>query len=234
VTPKRMQRATEILDAAADLLLRWGFKRVRIEDIAEQTGIGKGTIYLHWKTKEALFGALLMREVGFIWHAMIERLRADPQEVLFHRVMRSLLLTAMSRPLARALSTSDGELLGKMLRSSASVALRAHQRNAQDEVLAWLRSRGLLRDDMDFDVQLHAIRATVKGFLQLAGAPTEERGLSLEASAEALAETVHRAFEPPVPPSSEALREAAAQLLERLERLSSVLERAQHEPVGDE
>src|SRR5687768_9951480 len=114
---KQQERAARILDAAADLLLRYGYKRVTIEDIAQQAGIGKGTIYLHWKTREALFGTLLLREVVAIWRELLARVRADPTEVLFHRVMRSLMLIALPRPLARALFTGDRELLGKLAQS---------------------------------------------------------------------------------------------------------------------
>jgi AcrR family transcriptional regulator len=112
---RQEERAERILAAAAQPLLRYGYSRVTIEDIARQAGIGKGTLYLHWRTREALFGTLFLREVVALWRALIERVRADPTEVRFHRVMRAMLLTAMSRPLARGLFTGDRELLGKLV-----------------------------------------------------------------------------------------------------------------------
>ena len=48
VVVKPEERAGRILDAAAELLLRWGYKRVSIEEIARHAGIGKGTVYLHF------------------------------------------------------------------------------------------------------------------------------------------------------------------------------------------
>ena len=57
---KREERADRILDAAANLILRWGYKKTTIDDIAKQAGVAKGTIYLHWKTREDLFVALLI------------------------------------------------------------------------------------------------------------------------------------------------------------------------------
>ncbi len=59
---RRQERADRILDAAAELILRWGYKKTTIDDIAKQAGVAKGTIYLHWKTREDLFLALLTRE----------------------------------------------------------------------------------------------------------------------------------------------------------------------------
>ncbi|MGW2198666.1 helix-turn-helix domain-containing protein, partial [Streptosporangium sp. NPDC001682] len=40
-------RADRILDAAAELLVRLGYRKVTIDDIARLAGIGKGTVYLH-------------------------------------------------------------------------------------------------------------------------------------------------------------------------------------------
>ena len=75
---RQEERAERILAAAEELLLRYGYNRVTIEDIAKRAGIGKGTIYLHWRTREALFGTLFLREVVALWRALIERVRADP------------------------------------------------------------------------------------------------------------------------------------------------------------
>jgi AcrR family transcriptional regulator len=41
-----------ILDAVDVLLARYGYKKMTMEDLAQQVGIGKGTIYLHFSTKE--------------------------------------------------------------------------------------------------------------------------------------------------------------------------------------
>ena len=41
-----------ILDAADRLLARSGYKKMTVEDLAHEVGIGKGTIYLHFPSKE--------------------------------------------------------------------------------------------------------------------------------------------------------------------------------------
>ena len=41
-----------ILDAADRLLARSGYKKMTMEDLAQEVGIGKGTIYLHFPSKE--------------------------------------------------------------------------------------------------------------------------------------------------------------------------------------
>jgi len=44
-------RELRILDATADLVLRWGTKRVTIEEVAKRAGVGKGTVYLHFESR---------------------------------------------------------------------------------------------------------------------------------------------------------------------------------------
>jgi AcrR family transcriptional regulator len=43
-----------ILDATDRLLARFGYKKMTVEDIAVEVGIGKGTIYLHFTSKEEI------------------------------------------------------------------------------------------------------------------------------------------------------------------------------------
>lgn len=41
-----------ILDATDHLLARYGYRKMTMDDIAQHVGIGKGTIYLHFSSKE--------------------------------------------------------------------------------------------------------------------------------------------------------------------------------------
>lgn len=43
-----------ILDATDNLLARYGYKKMTIDDLAQEVGIGKGSIYLHFSSKEEI------------------------------------------------------------------------------------------------------------------------------------------------------------------------------------
>lgn len=43
-----------ILDATERLLARYGYRKMTVEDIAREAGIGKGTVYLHFTSKEEI------------------------------------------------------------------------------------------------------------------------------------------------------------------------------------
>ncbi|WP_224242662.1 TetR/AcrR family transcriptional regulator [Hyalangium gracile] len=48
-----------ILNAAGEVFARFGFKKASMEDIARRAGVGKGSIYLHFESKDELFEACL-------------------------------------------------------------------------------------------------------------------------------------------------------------------------------
>src|SRR5882672_3664681 len=50
-----------ILDAAQSLFLRYGVKRTALDDVVREAGIAKGTLYLYFDSKEALFAAIAER-----------------------------------------------------------------------------------------------------------------------------------------------------------------------------
>lgn len=43
-----------ILDATDELLRRYGYKKMTIDDLAREVGIGKGTVYLYFPSKEEI------------------------------------------------------------------------------------------------------------------------------------------------------------------------------------
>lgn len=199
-------RADRILDAAGALLLRLGYRKVTIEDIANQAGIGKGTVYLHWRTKEQLFEALLLRESIDLVEELVDYLRDDPAAVVPHRLLRVSYLATLRRPLITALVIGDAELLGALRHRS----LRSQELLAAEQFFASMTRRGLLRDDV---ANLpYALQATMTGFYLIDTVEADIDDLDPEAKADALAHTIRHAFEPAGDPDPEALAATASEL----------------------
>src|ERR1043165_9431557 len=57
-------RPPEILDAALAVFAQKGFAATRLDDVAARAGITKGTIYLYFDSKQALFEALARQSIG--------------------------------------------------------------------------------------------------------------------------------------------------------------------------
>ncbi len=60
-----------ILDATDQLLARYGYKKMTIDDLAQTVGIGKGTVYLHFPSKEEL----ILCHIDRIVERVTERLK---------------------------------------------------------------------------------------------------------------------------------------------------------------
>src|SRR5260370_28382548 len=110
---KRQERADRILDTAAELILRWGYKKTTIDDIAKQAGVAKGTIYLHWKTREDLFAALIIREDLKLAEDMKQRIASDPEGSTLRGFVKRTTLALRKNPLMKALLLNDTDMLGE-------------------------------------------------------------------------------------------------------------------------
>jgi AcrR family transcriptional regulator len=72
---KSAARREGILAAALDEFSARGFAAARLEDVARRAGVAKGTIYLHFASKEALFQELVRTMLGPLV-ATLDQLRA--------------------------------------------------------------------------------------------------------------------------------------------------------------
>jgi AcrR family transcriptional regulator len=57
------QRPAHILSAALEAFVENGFAATRLEDVAQRAGVSKGTLYLYFENKEALFKAAVRENI---------------------------------------------------------------------------------------------------------------------------------------------------------------------------
>jgi AcrR family transcriptional regulator len=55
------ERKDQIMSAAEDVFAKKGFDKARMDDIADKTGLSKGTLYLYYKSKDDLIIAIVDR-----------------------------------------------------------------------------------------------------------------------------------------------------------------------------
>ena len=60
LSPLQRRKRAAILDGAKTVFLRQSFALAKMDDVAAAAGVGKQTIYRHFKSKEALFVGLVM------------------------------------------------------------------------------------------------------------------------------------------------------------------------------
>lgn len=84
------EKERQILDAAARVFARYGFRKTTMGDIVREAGVARATVYKHFGAKEAIFIAVLHRE----YCEMLEAVRrAVAQGGTARQQLRAALLT---------------------------------------------------------------------------------------------------------------------------------------------
>ncbi len=196
---KREERADRILDAAGELMLRWGYNKTTIDDIARYAGVAKGTIYLHWKTREDLFTALMKREYIRLAEDLQQRIASDPEGGTLRGITKHSMLATMKNPLMKAVLLRDTDLLGEWMRKEYASETYSQQIAQSLALLEPFRARGVVRDDIDVRKQLYMLDAITMGFLVIDQYMPGDFKYSDEEIVDMTAEVVERAFAPSPP-----------------------------------
>src|SRR5690242_9289987 len=91
---QRRMREEAILAATEELLAQHGWHALSMDDVAARVGIAKGTIYLHFASKDALLGELMVRGIGRLLE-LIDGL--DPAQPVLQR-LRTVMGRLLHRP----------------------------------------------------------------------------------------------------------------------------------------
>jgi AcrR family transcriptional regulator len=164
-------RRAAILDAALQVFGQYGYRRTSMDDIAREAGIGKGTIYLSFASKDEVFRALSQR--------LAERMLADAEAARHGPGTTASKLAAMSAAWFGAYvetvwrSPHAAELMDAKHRLSADLVSRAASQYKQlvRDVLAQAADAG------ELDLEAAGVTADTAAELLIASA----RGLESSA-----------------------------------------------------
>ena len=84
-----------ILDAAEELLGRYGYRRMSIDDLASAAGVSKGAVYLHFDSKEDIALARIDRVISDLLVALAQVARSE--RLATDRLRDMLLLRVLFR-----------------------------------------------------------------------------------------------------------------------------------------
>ncbi|HXW21862.1 MAG TPA: TetR/AcrR family transcriptional regulator [Rhodomicrobium sp.] len=144
------ERRAAILAAALDIFSENGFAAARLEDVAQKAGVAKGTLYLYFPDKEALFEALLQGLVNPVLQR-IQALSAD--QTLPPSVVLGSILTLFQTEI---IGTSRERLLRLIIAEGPrfpKIAEFYHREviSKGREIIRTLAARGYERGDLPSD-----------------------------------------------------------------------------------
>lgn len=232
---KKEEREQRILDVAAELLQKWGYRKTTIEDIARASRVPKGTIYLSWKTREALFMALIEREQRGMYDEIIQYMEEDPEGMTLPGMAKHSILATFKRPLLKALVLQDTEALGELVTREYNTAAYQAQIQSHVAILNLLREIGVIRSDIDLNEQARTIAAVSWGFLLVAPLlPDNAKFESDEKMAERVRATLQRLLEPDIPPSEEQIREGKRAFRAYMQQVTAIVQGAEYEAKAED
>ena len=137
-----------VLDAADYLLARFGYKKMTMDDLAEQARVGRRTIYLHFPGKEEVALATIDRRMGRLV-AHLEALVASassPGEGLRALLIGRVLFLFDA---AQTLSQTYDEMMAAL--RPVYMPRRAQYLHAEAQVVAKVLAQGVQRDEFAVD-----------------------------------------------------------------------------------
>jgi len=172
IAPKEVVKDA-ILDATDRLLARFGYRKMTVEDIAAEAGIGKGTIYLHFNSKEEVVLSHIDRIVERLQERLKEITRSDATAADRLRLM--LLTRVLFRfDSIQHYTQSLNDLLA-VLRAGL-LARRARYFEAEAQIFAQVLTAGRESGEFSFDDEhatAHALLQATNGLLPYSLSTTE-------------------------------------------------------------
>jgi AcrR family transcriptional regulator len=105
----KSERRQQILSVARDVFARRGYHQTTIDDIALQAGVARGTFYLYFEDKRAVFSDLIDRFASQLTMAIVRIVTDDEQRPVFEQVrenIRAIIATClMERSMTKILFT---------------------------------------------------------------------------------------------------------------------------------
>ena len=220
------KRRQQILDAAATVILRLGYDKATIGDIAEEAGASRRTVYLYFKGKEELFEALLYREYMEYATSWLEQIEADPRGATIGGFYRATFLAVNRHALIAAMMRRDRRVVGNYLRKRDNIFARMYSRVSTPSFFQALQAAGAIRTDIDAAVILHIIEMLSYGQLTIGDFKPLDQFPPYDAVMEALADMMDRALRP-----EDAANSANSEAQKAIVRQITATARAQLEQV---
>ncbi len=160
------ERLQQILDAAVARIVRHGYDKTTMGDVADEAGVSRGTLYNYFKGKDELFEALIYREYLEYARTWLELVEGDPRGGTVGGYYRATLSAVNRRPLIAALMRRDPRIVGSYLRRRDNLFSWIQTGPIVPELLRSLQKAGVIRKDVDTGVAAHILE--MLGYGQLA------------------------------------------------------------------
>jgi len=230
---EKSERERRILTAAAALIVRFGYDKTTVAEIAREAGVSKGAIYLHFESKEDLFEALLEREVTAHSKRWFELTEQDPGGGSIAAMYRNTLVALDESAFMSAMFRRDSSVLGSYLKKPDNFFARQGDTNVRYEFVKMMQEVGAVRDDIEPRVIAHIMNMLAYGLVAIGDVMPAEQIPPTDQVIEGIAAFMDAALTPAEGANIEGGKQVVRQIMdaykERLAALDDTTARSEEE-----
>ncbi len=190
------ERRERVLDAAQKLFLKFGYTKTTVSDIAEEAGISKGAVYLHFHSKEAIMDALVLREGGRVQSEIMALMASDLQGANLFNIYRYSLVALGNNDLMRAFYSRRKEVFGDLLKRLEPKIADAESRSLSVEFVRQYQTAGLIRPELDPAAVAFLFMTMRYGFLMIDDVIPRDQSPPLDVMGQLMADVLQRGLAP--------------------------------------
>ena len=157
-TSANEERRERVLDAAVTLINRYGYDKTTVDDIAREAGVSKGAVYLHFRSKDALFEDLFVRELKRYAEEWMRLIENDPNGGTIGAMYKNSLYAMNNSPFMSAMFRQDRRVFGNYLQKPGNFFARMQQQQKESSryvFVKMMQDAGAVRSDIDARVIAH-------------------------------------------------------------------------------
>ena len=160
------ERRKEIVQATMDLAAEEGIKRVTTQAIADRVGIAQPTVFRHFKTRDAIFSAVIGWIAENLFKAISSGLNPDEQadEQLRKLIQRQLGFINKHRAIPKVLFSDFLHLESPKLKTSLQEVMNRYIKRVT-QLLQQGKESGVFNKDLDVDQTARYIAALIQGLV---------------------------------------------------------------------
>ena len=210
-----IEREQRILDAASELFVHYGYDKTTVSDIARAAGVSKGAIYLHFKSKDEMFEALLIREMETYGETWFEMLEADPNGGTIASMYKNSLYAMNSNDFMSAMFRKDRRVFGNYVRKPDNFFRQLQDKQEQSDrfmFVKMMQDANAIRQDVDAKVIAHVMDILAHGLVGMEEIVPKQSIPAIEELIEGIAALMDRALMPEDGGNAEAGRAIVKQI----------------------
>ncbi len=176
--PDLQARKAQILSSAEKCIILQGYEKTTFEDIADETGLSRASIYLCYRNKEDLFTAILLKEMHAYLEDLVLTLQNDPDCDSVSGAFSAVMRVVGRSPLLTALLKGDRHIFGRFLTQHPEMMNGVDATQLWIHLLTQMRSASLISDEVDIPAFASLMSATALGIMLQAPASGGSTGMT--------------------------------------------------------